>query len=479
MDDFDVLSSRAKEPLFYSPPCPPGLTPFPFQLAGVEYHLSRDNALFGDAPGLGKTVECILLGNAIEAKHTLVICPASLRLNWESEIWRWSAIPNVTTYPIQKASDGVSNVANYVIASYDMLRNKSILAAMMAIRWDHLILDEAHALKDPKGNQRTKAICAPDMLPSACGRITMASGTILPNQPVECYNAMRLLNWDSIDRASLADFRHRYYEEGDGMVFGQVLDRDTQTWSRKMHFSSHVLNTPVNLDDLQYRLRKFVMVRRLKEDVLPQLPPKVWHPFPVSATSAIKAALKHEGWGKAERLFDMDPLAFQRGAAIDGQIVTARRLLGEAKAPAVADYIEELLNEGVDKVVVGAYFLSVLAILSERLGRFGLVYMDGKTPMKRRQESVDNFNSNPAIRVMLGQLQPLGEGWTLTAAQDVVLAEPDWVPGRNEQLIDRAHRIGQTGHVIGHVPLVPGTLDERVLGAMIAKAQHIHAALDK
>ena len=72
--------SRAVAPAFYRAPHPDGVTPYEYQLAGVEYHLVRDHALFGDAPGLGKSAECILLGNAIEAEHTLVICPASLRL---------------------------------------------------------------------------------------------------------------------------------------------------------------------------------------------------------------------------------------------------------------------------------------------------------------------------------------------------------------------------------------------------------------
>jgi len=75
---------------------------------------------------------------------------------------------------------------------------------------------------------------------------------------------------------------------------------------------------------------------------------------------------------------------------------------------------------------------------------------------------------------------PLGEGWTLTAAQDAVLAEFDWVPGKNDQLLDRIHRMGQKGnYLIGHIPVVPGTLDERMLSTAIDKDIHIHKALDK
>ena len=98
-EDFSVQRSRATEPLFYQAPVPEAMQALVrrYQLAGVEYHLGRDHALFGDAPGLGKTAECILLGNAIQAKKTLVICPASLRLKCAREIWMWSTLDGVTT----------------------------------------------------------------------------------------------------------------------------------------------------------------------------------------------------------------------------------------------------------------------------------------------------------------------------------------------------------------------------------------------
>ena len=159
-EDFSVQRSRATEPLFYRAPVPEPMRSLvrDYQLAGVEYHLGRDHALFGDAPGLGKTAECILLGNALDARRTLVICPASLRLKWEREIWQWSTQEKVSTYPILKSRDGVSLEADYVITSYAMLLNKGIRDALLDARWDHLILDEAHAIKDPRGNKRTRVI---------------------------------------------------------------------------------------------------------------------------------------------------------------------------------------------------------------------------------------------------------------------------------------------------------------------------------
>lgn len=483
IEDADILASRAVVPQFYRAPypdrLPDGKKVMEFQLAGPEYALARNHCLIGDEPGMTKTAQAIIIGNAIGAKHTLVVCPASLRLNWEREIWTWSTVPNVTTYPILKSSDGVSHVHSYVIISYALLTNPNIVSALLAHRWDHLILDEAHAIKDPKGNIRTKAICAPDRLPSVVGRITLCSGTILPNQPSECYNAIRLCRWDAIGKASLEDFREFYYGLGEGMVRGPVWDHERQAFISKVHWSDQVRNEPRNLEDLQYRLRKHVMVRRLKAQVMHELPNKTWHPFPLEITSEIRKALKHPGWSQAEQLYEMDASSFNHGIPIDGAISSARRILGEAKAPAVADYIDDLIDSGVGKLVVAAWHHSVLDFLRAKLSHHGLVYMDGSTSAVAKQGAVDAFQKNPKIKIILGQKQPLGEGWTLTEAQDVVDAEFDWVPSRNGQLFDRVHRMGQRGdHVICHVPVVPGTLDERILATAIRKDQHIYKALD-
>jgi hypothetical protein len=344
-------------------------------------------------------------------------------------------------------------------------------------------LDEAHALKDPKGNKRTRVLCAPDCIPSVVGRITMASGTILPNQPIECYNAVRLLNWDAIDRASLEDFKRAYYDKGGGMIWGPVTMTDKngmEFTARKLHYSSEVRNKPVNLDDLQRRLRKHVMVRRLKDQVLTQLPPVRWTPFPLETTTAIGRALRHPGWVEAEKLYLLDEGAFDSGIPVDGQFSTAWRELGEAKAEPIADYIEELLEEGREKLLVGAWHNSVMDYLEQRLKPHGLAVMKSGMSATAKQRACDTFQDDPRIRVILGQTAVIGEGWTLVAAQDVVLAEPSPVPGRNQQLVDRLHRRGQTGtYVQAHIPIVPGTIDERIFSRAIEKDVHIHEALDR
>ena len=475
MSAWDVEHSWAVDSYWYDPPHPSNMVPRNYQKAGVEYALARDNCVFGDEPGLGKTAQCILTSNAIEAKRNIVVCPASLRLNWEREIWMWSTIPNVKTHPVLKASDGVAPWAHYVIVSYDMLRNQSLLDAILDYHWDHLMLDEGHYLKDPKGNKRIRPICAENGLASYSGRISLATGTLMPNQPIECYNAARLLDWSSIDCMSVEDFRDYYYERGSGWV--TRFDPATKKW--KQMRSNQVRNVPRNMEELRGRLRSRLMVRRLKKDVLPELPERQWHLFPLSATAAMRKALKHEGWSLVQQLHDMDEGEFDGEIPIDGAVSTARRLLGEAKAPAMATYVRQLLEEGVGKVVVSAWHHSVLKILYDALANAGLVYMDGSTPSHAKQAAVDAFQNDPEVRVILGQMMPLSKGWTLTAAQHAVLCEPYWTPGENVQFLDRIHRIGQEGAtVVGHVPVVPDSLDERIMATIIKKGAVIQQALD-
>lgn len=488
MTDFEVVASRALKPYYLRAPSPGNMTPYAYQHAAVEYALRRNNCLIGDAPGVGKTAEAILLSNALQAEWNLVICPASLVLNWEREVWHWSTIrPWVQTYPVKKSKDGVSNTHNYVIMSYDMLRNAGIFNAIMSETWDHLILDEAHYLKDPKGNLRTKPICGHvtsggvvhDGIVDRVGRVSMLSGTILPNQPVECYNAIRLLDHSAINYASLADFNAMYYDYGEGFVTRRRWNLATNQFEVKREWSDNVRNVPTNLADLQYRLRSKIMVRRLKEDVLPQLPPKQWHPFPLVTDPKMRKAAANPAWKLAEQLYEMDPGAFNTAIPVDGSVSTARREMGEAKAPAIASYIEDLLREGVEKVVVATWHNSVIDYLTAKLAKHGLVSMTGGMSTIKKQAMVDQFQMNPEVRIIIGQMKVLGLGWTLTAAQDVVFAEFDYVPGNNDQFLDRIHRQGQKGdYVLGHVPLVPGTLEEKIMGSSIGKAQTIYHSLD-
>ena len=488
-DAFRIQRSKATEPLFFEAPYPEqsGWVPSPYQHAGVEYRIQKDHGLFGDVPGLGKTCEAILTGNALEAKRTLVLCPASLRLNWEREVWHWSVLEDVSTYPVLKSSDGISLTHDYVIASYNALSNRGIYDAIMEGTWDHLILDEAHFLKSHNANVRTSRTLGGehreeywDGIISRVGHITALSGTPMPNGPVEVYNLVRMLDWDAIECMSLESFRDYYYELGWGFAWGfyEEMGDDGEVIVKHGRHRKQVRNVPRHLKDLQDRLRGSIMVRRQKDQVFDQLPPVTLQPVPIVGDAHTRRLRKSDHWDAAEKFYDFDPALFDTSIPVDGQISTARKEVGLAKMHFVAAYCNDLLQT-VDKLVVSAWHHEVLDFLREKLHKHGLVYMDGSTTPAQKQEAVDAFQTDPKTRIILGQQLPLGLGWTLTAAQDVVFAEIDWVPGNNVQLMDRINRRGQSGnYTLGHIPFIPDTLEEKVFGRAVQKAIATHAALD-
>lgn len=455
-------------------PVPDGRVPRPFQRAFVTYAQSRKNILLGDAPGLGKTIQAILLANLKGYRRVLVICPATVRLHWAKFIKEWSTIPNVLAYPVLQSSDGVHPKAHYVITSYEVARD-GLWAVLMGYEWDLIIIDEAHYLKTPDSG-RTRALFGGGAkqfkaggITSRAGQILALTGTPLPNRPREGYTLARALDWESIDWLGFEGFKSRFNPGG------QSISVSPATGKVSRYVWEHVGRLP----ELNARLRCNFMARRLKEDVLHDLPPKEYELTYVETTGAILRALRQE------RLLDIDPDALiNNGFTFDGgEVATVRRLMGEAMVSQVVEHCKTLLDGGVDKLVIGAYHTSVIDTLVYMLRDYGVLTIDGRTPVRQRQggqfSMVEQFRHNPEKRVMVVQiLTAPGIDGLQDVASHVVLAEPDWVPGSNEQFIDRLHRMGQQGSVLAQFMVAKGSLAEYIIGKAIDKAHTTHKVLD-
>ncbi|HEY6020822.1 MAG TPA: DEAD/DEAH box helicase [Candidatus Paceibacterota bacterium] len=458
----------------FAVPSPEGRIPRPFQRAFVEFAAPRKNILLGDAPGLGKTIQAILLANIKGYKRVLVICPATVRLHWAKFVREWSTIPNVLAYPVLQSSDGVHPKANYVITSYEVARD-GLWSVLMGYEWDLIVIDEAHFLKTPDSG-RTRALFGGGAkrfkeggITSRAGQILALTGTPLPNRPREGYTLARALDWESIDWQTFTQFKERYNPGGQSVSVSPVTGKVTRyVWE-------HVGRLP----ELNARLRCNFMCRRLKEDVLHDLPPKEYELTYVETTGAILRALR------AEHLLGIDPDdLINNGFSFDGgEVATVRRLMGEAMVPQVVEHCKTLLDGGVDKLVIGAYHASVIDTLSYMLRDYGVLVIDGRTPVRQRQggqfSRVEQFKHNPDYRVIIIQIltAPGIDGLQDTASH-IVLAEPDWVPGNNEQLIDRLHRMGQVGSVLAQFMVAKGSLAEYIIGKAIDKAHTVHKVLD-
>lgn len=458
----DYKSSWAKTTNFRAV-CPPDQEAMPFQNAGVEYAINRKNTLIGDEMGLGKTMQAIMLANTMGAQRVLVLCPASIRINWARNVRDWSTIPRVRTYPVLKSADGVSPMAHYVICSYSLARNEAIHEALCQTEWDLLILDEGHYLKSTEA-QRTRAIFGQHggqgrfvdhWLAAKARHVISMTGTPLPNRPRECYTAARALDWECIDFLSYDKFLYRY--------------------NPSLQIGTHSEEERGRLPELHARLRCNIMVRRLKKDVLPQLPDKRYEMTYIEPNGAIKAVLVKEA------LIDFDPDSlFDPSFTFDGTpISTLRREMGEAKVPRAIEHIKHMLDiVEVPKVVVFCHHNSVMDSLTDGLQQYGVIQHRGGMSTVDKDAAVLEFISGDKRIFLIKLTTAEGIDGLQYVSSYVIFVEPDWRPGVNEQCVDRCHRIGQHDNVVAQFLVSEGSFDEKVLHAIIGKAQVTHQVLD-
>ena len=443
-------------------PRPDGLEYMPFQRAGIAFALGRDNTLIGDEMGLGKTIQAVGIVNASpDARRVLVICPASLKLNWQRELTKWLTRP---------MSVGIGNGTgipdtDIVIVNYDILTKHK--AALMAGRWDVAVLDEVHYIKNAKA-QRTKAAIA---IVRKAKRIIALTGTPILNRPKEIFTVLNLLdpgNWPkffAFAKRYCAAFEDRFGWNFDGAS---------------------------NLSELQDKLRSTIMVRRMKSEVLKDLPAKV-RQIIVLPTNGLAAIVKADAavarkWDavlteleaeiEVTEDYDATVRALQeaRQTAFT-EMSRVRHLTALAKVPYVAAHVRDAVEQ-TGKVVVMAHHLDVNDALAADLDDLGVVTVTGRDSIRSRQESIDAFQNDPDVRVFIGSIQAAGVGITLTASTTMIFSELDWVPGNVSQAEDRIHRIGQTGSVLIQHIVVDGTMDQRMASTLVSKQNVIDKALD-
>lgn len=452
---------------------PPGLELWDYQKATLDYLLARKGGINGDQPGLGKTPTSIAYCNEREAQRILVICPASVRIQWGERIREWSTIPRVHASVMLKVKDGIHPTAHYQIISYDAARNPAIMRAISKYKWDVLICDEAHKMKNinalttrailgnsrgeyQHGEHKMKAIA------KHCTEHLALTGTLLLNRPSECYVLFRHFDWEAIDFASEDVFKYRYNKQADMKT---IEGKRFKLESTSLEF------------ELQNRLRVHVLARHEKKDVLKFMKPPRYSIVRCEENGAIRDALDAEGMLG----LSIDEIQTTKDFEILGHIAEARRLMGIALAPQVIDYATDFLDGSDEKLVIFGWHLDVLAMLNDGLSKFGTVVVHGGKSPTARQKAVDDFVCRDNVRVFIGNIQAAGTG--LDGLQKVCsrcyLAEPDWVPAQNEQAVSRLDRFGQENLVNAEIFVAPGSISEKILVKALEKMNVIHRVLDE
>lgn len=471
-----IMASRAAD-ADIDIPCPEGLAYFGFQRAGIAYALARWQAepegagvLIADEMGVGKTIQAVGLINVLEPEKVLVVCPASLKINWRREMEKWL----VRKRWISIAGDFFPISADVAIVNYDVLHKHS--RALRSRTWDLVIADEAHMAKNAEA-RRSKELYA---IPAR--RILALTGTPIVNRPMEL---LPLIRWlaptpfgftgdETDDGLAVRNFNRSYGKAKPGNGKGGQM-----------------------LNQLQTRLRATFMVRRLKKDVLTELPEKLRNVIEFPAGVAGEAVAKEQEAVRAftDALLDArlrvemakasdsaqeyaDAVAALKDAAGEmfGQISVLRHQTALAKVPAVKEHIREALEAG-GKIVLFAHHHDVSDAYVDAFRDVAVMHR-GDMSQSDRQASVDAFQRDPHVKLFVGSIQASGVGITLVASSHVVFSELDWVPGNMSQAEDRCHRIGQHDSVLVEHLILEGSLDATMAKTLVEKQRVIDAALD-
>jgi SNF2 family DNA or RNA helicase len=419
----------------------------PFQRAGVSYLLTQRRAFLADEQGLGKTVEALAALEVDGAYPALVVCPASLKLNWLRELGRW--LPERTTLALSGNGRGAPiPAADVTVVNYDIVAPR--LEELCALRPRALVLDESHhcknaAAKRTQAVQRLSAVVPPD------GLVFALTGTPVINRPAELVSQLRILG-------RLEDF-------GSGVRFGQ----------RFRGPDAHLR--------LHWHLRARCFARRLKADVLPQLPAKTRAVVPVELDNEPEYRLAERdvvAWLQTQPL-DLRELDAKVAAALRAErlvrLNALKLLAARGKLRAALTWIHDFCSSG-ERLVVFAHHREVQRAVLERFP--AALHILGGDTHGARDAAVRAFQDvdGPANQLIVCSIEVAGQGLTLTRSSNVVFLELDWTPAKHDQAEDRCHRIGQRDAVNASYLLAAGTVDETISALLERKRAVIGAVTD-
>lgn len=453
------------------------VTPYDYQTEGAHFLASRPRAYLADEAGLGKTIQALL---AIEQVCTptvwVVCCPASVVLNWMDEARRvlnqavWSLLQ---VREPEHVSHLHSSSRCVLFVTYGLVSTrKDLMDALACLAKERasvgLILDEAHFLKNAEA-KRTEALLGGGGLQACCSSVWCLSATPAPNNIVELYPALRTIHPAALLKPS-----------GGMLTQHEFMDVYTH-WS----MGDYGPRIHANRKDRMPVLRKLlapVVLRRKKADVLSHLPPVQWAHLTVES-SAASARAAMSVLGDHVNAHTLDDQETVRRVLENPSISRALHALGLLKVQGVVEYVADRLSDNADKVILFAHHQDVIAALSDRLSGLRPVVIDGSRSPEQRHLSVHQFQTDPTCRVFIGQNTAAGTGITLTAASEVLLVEPSWVPADNYQIASRAHRIGQTRGVVARfvslsVDGMGSSLDRTLQGALVRKTEMIANLFD-
>ncbi len=416
----------------------------PFQWVAVRYALEARRTFLSDEQGLGKTVEALAALEADEAFPAIIICPASMKLTWSREAARW--LPHRSQVVLSGREPGPNEQADIVILNYEIVQAR--LAGLVASGPLALVADESHYCKNPQA-KRTKAVRRlAEAVPRDGLRLAL-TGTPVMNHADELIAQLRVIG--------------RLHEFGSGASFSRQFEGE------------------LSEERLHWHLRRHCFVRRLKSEVLPQLPAKRQVVVPVSLNNEEEYRLAEDDvikWLKSQPL-DLKELGAKIAATLRAerlaQLTTLQRLAARGKLSAALTWIHDFLASGEPLVV----FARHREVQDAVVARFpNAVHILGEDSIVARQAAINAFQEPDGPQLIVCATRAAAQGITLTRASNVCFLELEWTPAIHDQAEDRCHRIGQRDAVTAWYLLAADTIDETMARLIQRKREVIDAVTD-
>jgi SWI/SNF-related matrix-associated actin-dependent regulator 1 of chromatin subfamily A len=422
--------------------------PMEHQKEAIEKLVKNKKFILADDMGLGKTTSTIIAALETGAKKVLIVCPASLKINWQREIANYS---DRTVYIAEGKK--FSDEHDFVIVNYDILKNfhdtkDKEKSEIMKINFDLVIMDEAHMISNPQA-QRTKIA---NDIASKSNRVWLLSGTPMTSRPMNYYNLLNLV--DSPVAMNWMAYAKRYCN---GFQFS-VGKR--KVWN---------VTGASNLDELRERTSTHIL-RRLKEDVL-DLPEKIITPVYLR----LKSKDYEELMGEYFNWYDQNPEESSSLTIQFSKLMKVRKVIAQEKINNTIELAENIIEQG-KKVIIFTNFTDTLNQIYNHFGK-SAVYLDGSCSKFHRQNAVDEFQTNDKIKVFVGNLKAAGVGITLTSAEAVIMNDLSFVPAEHSQAEDRSHRIGQKNSTSVYYPLFENTIEGAIYDILNRKKKIISTVM--
>ena len=416
----------------------------PFQWVAVRYALEARRTFLSDEQGLGKTVEALATLEADDAFPAVVVCPASMKLTWEREAARW--LPHRSRAVLSGREPDPVGDAEITILNYDIVQAR--LAGLVASGPQALVIDESHYCKNPHA-KRTRAMRRlGDAVPADGLRLAL-TGTPVMNHADELIAQLRVIG--------------RLHEFGSGASFSRQFEGE------------------LSEERLHWHLRRHCFVRRLKSEVLPQLPAKRQVVVPVSLNNEQEYRLAEDDvikWLKSQPL-DLKELDAKIAATLRAerlaQLTALQRLAARGKLAAALTWIHDFLASGEPLVV----FARHVEVQEAVVARFpDALHLFGRDTFAQRQAAIGAFQEPDGPQLIMCATRVAAQGITLTRASNVCFLELEWTPAIHDQAEDRCHRIGQRDAVTAWYLLAADTIDETMARLIQRKREIVDAVTD-